>query len=67
MSSLESKSGISIKSSVSRSWFKHLSWRMLDVRLHRMISGSGASAILLKASSVYNRKHIPIPYDQMFT
>ena len=49
---LVSVSGASMRSSSMRSWPRHRSCNMLDVRLHRSISGSPETAIELKASSV---------------
>ena len=58
---LVSKSGLSMRSSSSRFWPRVLRLRMLAVRLHRRISGSPDIDMLLKASSVYRRKHTPLP------
>lgn len=58
---LVSMSGLSIKSRSSKFCPKHFRLRILDVRLHRRISGSPETAIALNAPSVYSRKQTPLP------
>lgn len=61
--SLESGSGMSMKSRVSMSCPMHFSCSIFDVRLHRRISGSADKGSELNASSVYNLKQKPWPYS----